>query len=172
MLRRSALPPARRSRAPEAAWGHPQTTLARRLQFTFCVTTLQEDPIVGTVIGAAIEVHRELGPGLLESTYKGCLAFELIDRQITFATEVALPVIYKNTPINCGYRLDFLVEGQVIVEVKSVEALLPIHTAQVLTYLRLTGAKRALLLNFNALTLKDGLRSYVGHGNAVPRGRS
>ena len=126
------------------------------------------DPTVDNIIGAAIEVHRELGPGLLESAYQTCLAYELAQRKLEVLREAPVPVVYRGQRIDCGYRIDLLVEGDVIVEVKSVEALLPIHTAQVLTYLRLTGARRALLLNFNGLTLKEGLRSYLGQGNGVP----
>jgi len=129
------------------------------------MVSFQADPTVDHIIGAAIEVHRELGPGLLESAYTTCLAYELLQRKLDFFREAPVPVVYKGERIDCGYRIDLLVEGDVIVEVKSVDALLPIHTAQVLTYLRLTGARRALLLNFNGVTLKEGLRSYLGQGN-------
>jgi GxxExxY protein len=114
-------------------------------------------------------VHRVLGPGLLESTYLKCLTYELVERGILFERQLPIPVVYKGTKLECGYRLDLLVDSGVIVEVKSVEKLLAIHTAQVLTYLRLTGARRALLLNFNGVTLKQGLRSYLGMGNFVPK---
>jgi len=129
---------------------------------------VQSDPVVGEIIGAAIEVHRALGPGLLESTYQTCLSYELTQRQIQFQMQVTVPVVYKGTRLDCGYRLDLLVDGDVIVEVKSVETILPIHEAQVLTYLRLARARRALLLNFNSLTLKQGMRSYLSAGNFVP----
>jgi GxxExxY protein len=128
----------------------------------------QSDPVVGEIISAAIEVHRLLGPGLLESTYQSCLGYEFVQKGMRFERQVPVPVVYKGTALDCGYRLDLLVGGDIIVEVKSVDKLLPIHTAQVLTYLRLTGARRALLLNFNGLTLKQGLRSYLGVGNLVP----
>jgi GxxExxY protein len=113
------------------------------------------------VIGAAIEVHRQLGPGLLESTYEACLCFELAQRGIACAQQVPLPVIYKGNRLDCGYRIDLLVEQELIVEVKSVDQLVRIHEAQLLTYLRLSGLKLGLLLNFNAVLLKHGLRRYA-----------
>ena len=127
-------------------------------------------PASEAVIAAAIEVHRTLGPGLLESVYQGCLAYELLQREVRFRREVAVPVLYKGVRLECGFRADLVVEDDLIVEVKSVEALMPIHTAQVLTHLRLTGARQALLINFGQLTLKAGLRSYLGRGNGVPIG--
>ncbi len=123
---------------------------------------IQVDPVADAIIGAAIDVHRALGPGLLESTYRACLQYELFHREVQSVREAPVPIVYKGHRIDCGYRIDLLVDGDVIVEVKSVEALLPIHTAQVLTYLRLTGARRAFLMNFNGITLKEGLRSYLG----------
>ena len=128
------------------------------------------DPIVEQIIGAAVEVHRELGPGLLESTYEGCLTFELVDRGIEVARQVPLPVIYKSIKIDCAYRVDLVVDGNVLVEVKAVDGLAPIHTAQILTYMRLSAARHALLLNFNELTLKAGMKSFVGTGSGVPGG--
>lgn len=113
------------------------------------------------VIGAAIEVHRELGPGLLESVYQRCLAFELISRGIEIAEEVPLPVVYKGASLDCGYRLDLVVGGDLLVELKSVQAVEPVHQAQVLTYLKLSGLKRALLINFNVPFLKEGIRRFV-----------
>ena len=127
-----------------------------------------KDATAEVVIGAAIKVHRALGPGLLESTYQTCLVYELMQRGLRVRREVAVPVIYESVSLDCGYRLDLFVEDHLIVEVKCVEHLMPIHTAQVLTYLRLTGARMALLLNFNSLTLKAGLRTFVGQGNEVP----
>ena len=129
---------------------------------------VQRDPIANEIIGGAIEVHRELGPGLLESAYQACLAHELLERGLIVERQVPVPVFFKGIRLDCGYRLDLLVNSDVIVEVKSVERLLPIHDAQVLTYLRLTGARRVLLLNFNELTLKQGLRSFLGPGKKVP----
>ena len=121
----------------------------------------EHDPLTGLVIEAAIEVHRQLGPGLLESTYQHCLTHELALKAIAFRTEVALPVVYKDTKLECGYRMDLLVEERVLVEVKSVEALAPIHEAQLLTYLRLSGIRTGLLINFNVTLLKQGLRRMV-----------
>lgn len=109
------------------------------------------------IIGAAIEVHRTLGPGLLESAYANCFAHELTFRGIPHLKEVPLPVTYKGVQLDCGYRLDFLVAGSVVVELKSVEALEGIHEAQLITYLRLTGKKVGLLLNFNVELLRNGI---------------
>ena len=113
------------------------------------------------IIGAAIEVHRQLGPGLLESAYEECLARELTIRSVSFERQKALPVVYKGVKLDCGYRLDLLAEGRVIVELKAVEALAPIHDAILLTYLRLSGCRIGLLINFNCATLKNGIRRRV-----------
>ena len=113
------------------------------------------------MIKSAIEVHRHLGPGLLESTYEECLCFELAQSGIAYRRQVPLAVVYKEVRLDCGYRVDIAVEQELIVEVKSVERLMPIHDAQVLTYLRLSGYKVGLLMNFNTLMLKDGLRRFV-----------
>ena len=113
------------------------------------------------VIGCAIEVHRTLGPGLLESTYQQCLAHELTINGISFKPEYPLPVDYKGVRLDCGYRIDLLVENEIIIELKSVESLLPIHEAQLLTYLKLARVKQGFLINFNVPILKDGIRSYV-----------
>jgi len=113
------------------------------------------------IIGAAIEVHRALGPGLLESAYEECLCRELSLQQIQFERQKLLPLEYKKLKIECGYRLDLLVESTVVVEVKAVEDLLPIHEAQLLTYLRLGGWKVGLLINFNVPVLKQGIRRLV-----------
>ena len=110
------------------------------------------------VIGACIEVHRYLGPGLLESAYQHCVAHELAVRGIRFERERPLPLEYKGTRLECGYRLDLVVEDALVVEIKSVDHLLPIHTAQLLTYLRLTGLRIGLLVNFREAVLKNGLR--------------
>ena len=117
--------------------------------------------ITSEIIGAAIEVHRELGPGLLESTYQACLAQELAQRGLGFETEKPLPVTYKGVDVKCGYRLDFLVAGEVIVELKCIELLLPIHEAQLLSYLKLSGRRVGLLINFNVKVLKDGIKRIV-----------
>lgn len=113
------------------------------------------------VIGAAMEVHRTLGPGLLESAYEACLARELAIQGITFEQQVELPVVYRGVPLSCGYRLDFIVEGELILELKAVEELLPIHEAQLLTYLKLSDKRIGLLINFNVTLLKQGLRRIV-----------
>ena len=113
------------------------------------------------VIGLAIDVHRILGPGLLESAYEECLCSELRRAGISHVRQKPLPVIYKDVQLDCGYRMDLVVDGQLIVEIKTVERVLPIHEAQILTYLRLSGCKIGLLMNFNSVRLKDGLRRFV-----------
>ena len=118
------------------------------------------------VIGAAIEIHRTLGPGLLESAYRKCLCRELTLRGIPFKKEEPLPLEYKGLRLEAGYRVDILVAGLVVVETKSVEALAPIHDAQLLTYLRLGGWRVGLLINFNVVVLKDGIhRKIMGYDN-------
>ena len=126
--------------------------------------------ITETIIGAAIDVHRELGPGLLESAYQACLAYELMQRNMTFARQVPLPVKYRDVRLDCGYRLDFLVEERVIVEVKAVDVLAPIHRAQVITYLKLLKCPVGLLMNFNVTALRQGLRRLENRAN-VPEYR-
>jgi len=113
------------------------------------------------IIGAAIEVHRTLGPGLLESAYEECLARELAVRKIPFEKQKPLSLVYKGTKLDCGYRVDLLVDGRVVLELKAVDALAAIHDAIVLTYLRLSGCKIGLLINFNTAVLKDGIRRLV-----------
>ena len=120
-----------------------------------------ENELSYAIIGACLEVHKVLGPGLLENTYQECLARELSLRGIPFEKEKPLPVEYKEVRVDCGYRLDFLVDGSVVVELKSIEAILPVHEAQVLTYLKLTGCKLGLLVNFNVAVLKEGIRRLV-----------
>ncbi|RKY64328.1 MAG: GxxExxY protein, partial [Candidatus Latescibacterota bacterium] len=117
--------------------------------------------ITENIIGAAIEVHRALGPGLLESAYEKCLAFELVQRGLKVEQQKPLPVVYRGVKLDCGYRLDLLVEEEVIVEVKAVDRLAPIHQAQLLSYLRLSGCKVGLLINFNVKVLKSGIRRIV-----------
>ena len=114
--------------------------------------------ITEAIIGAAIEVHRVLGPGLLESAYVTCLVYELRERGFKVLQEVPLPLIYKEVKLDCGYRLDLLVNDAVIVEVKSVESLAPIHEAQLLSYLKLADCKVGLLINFNVKLLKHGIK--------------
>jgi GxxExxY protein len=110
------------------------------------------------VLGACIEVHRHLGPGLLESAYEHCLCLELGARGLRFERQVEVPVDYKGQRVDCAYRIDVVVEKQLIVEIKSVEALTKVHEAQLITYLRLTGIASGLLINFNTAVLKDGIR--------------
>ncbi len=117
--------------------------------------------ITKTIIGAAIQVHRNLGHGLLESAYEACLAFELGKRGLKFEQQKPLPLVYEQIKLECGYRIDFVVEGSVVIEVKSVDAIAPIHEAQVITYLKLSGCKLALMINFNVNVLKDGIRRFV-----------
>ena len=124
-------------------------------------TERQENDISGKIIGAAIEVHKKLGPGLLESAYEECLCCEMQLRGIEFKRQVPLSLNYKGIVLDCGYRLDLLVEDKVIVELKSVEGLEPIHEAQMLTYLRLRNAWLGLIINFNVIMLKDGVRRLV-----------
>ena len=119
------------------------------------------DQISRRVIGAAIEVHRHLGPGLLESAYQSCLAFELRQRGLRVEEQKPLPVTYKDVKLDCGYRLDLVVDDEIIVEVKAVETLLPIHDAQLLSYLRPAHKKVGLLINFHVPVLKSGLKRIV-----------
>jgi GxxExxY protein len=122
---------------------------------------LQNDPLATQVIGLAIKVHRALGPGLLESAYEECLAYEFTKNNLAFGRQVPLPLIYEEVRLDCGYRMDFVVDGQLLIEVKSIDRLLPIHDAQILTYLRLSGCRVGLLMNFNQEVLRDGLRRFV-----------
>ena len=118
----------------------------------------ENDLLTAKIIGFAIEVHRALGPGLLESAYEECLCFELKQNDVAFRRQVPLPIIYKCVRLDCGYRLDIVIEDRVIVELKTAERLMPIHEAQILTYLKLTGIRTALLFNLNSGVLKDGMR--------------
>ncbi len=117
----------------------------------------------GKVIGAAIEVHRAMGPGLLESIYEECLACELALRGVSYQRQFAVPLVYRGRQLGSGLRIDFLVEGQIVVELKAIEGILPVHEAQLLTYLRLTQRKLGLLINFNVPTLKDGIKRMANH---------
>ena len=113
------------------------------------------------VIQAAIEVHKNLGPGLLESTYEQCLAHELQLKGIHFKSQLPLPVEYKGIQLDTGYRIDLLIEDSLIIELKSVEKILPIHEAQILTYIKLAKVKIGLLINFNVLKVKEGIRRFI-----------
>ena len=123
----------------------------------------KEDILSRDIIAAAIEVHRELGPGLLESSYEECLCHELKTRGITYERQKSLPVSYKDVRLDCGYRMDVVVDNLVIVEIKAVESMLPIHTAQLLTYLRLANLKLGLLINFNTPQLRQGIKRVVNN---------
>ena len=120
-----------------------------------------EDDITEKVIGCALKVHSMLGPGLLESAYKECLYYELIKSNVLVEKEKALPLIYKNVELECGYRMDLLVEKRVVIEIKSVEEIAPVHLSQVLTYLKLSNNRFGLLINFNVVRLKDGIKRVV-----------
>ena len=122
---------------------------------------MEFDELSNRVIGCALEVHRELGPGLLESTYEQCLAHELKLNGIRFELQHPLPVKYKGVRLDCGYRVDVLVEDKLIIELKSVEQMKGIHEAQLLTYMRLAGVKIGLLINFNVTKLKNGIKRFV-----------
>lgn len=117
-----------------------------------------ENKLSSMIIGAAIDVHRQLGPGLLESSYEVCLAYELRRLGLNIRTQIPLPVVYKGVRLEAGYRIDILVENRVIVEVKAVDGLASIHTAQILTYLKLRELKLGLLINFNSVRLTDGIK--------------
>ena len=119
------------------------------------------DDLSNKVIGCAIEVHRELGPGLLESAYEQCFGYELHRAAIPFKTQVELPVQYKEIRLDCGYRLDIVVNDRLIVELKSVDQLLKIHEAQILTYMKLGNVQTGLLINFNVELLKNGIKRFV-----------
>ncbi|MFH0991392.1 MAG: GxxExxY protein [bacterium] len=122
---------------------------------------MDENELSKVVIGCAMKVHSALGPGLLESAYEECLAYELSKADILFEKQKALPVNYGKVKIDCGYRLDFLIEKKLIIELKAVETLSNIHMAQVLTYLKLSGCKLGLLINFNKVHLKNGIKRVV-----------
>ena len=122
---------------------------------------MKTNQLAGQVIGAAIEVHKTLGPGLLESVYEECLCHELDVRHIPYRRQQALPVEYKGVKIDCGYRIDLLVSDLIILELKSVDSLQPIHEAQLLTYIKLTGLRVGLLINFNVRVLKEGIKRLI-----------
>lgn len=121
----------------------------------------EDDPLTYKVIGAAIQVHRTLGPGLLESVYEECLSYELAKRSITFERQKTVSIQYGDITLDCGFRVDILVDNQLIVELMAVDELIPVHTAQVLTYMKLTGCQKGLLINFNVKTLIEGVKRFV-----------
>ena len=122
---------------------------------------MEFDALSNRVIGCAIEVHKSLGPGLLESAYEQCLAHELSVAAIPFKLQFPLPVEYKGTKLDCGYRVDLLVDNKIIVELKSIDRILPIHEAQLLTYMKLADVSIGLLMNFNVKYMKDGIKRMV-----------
>ncbi|MBW1637034.1 MAG: GxxExxY protein [Deltaproteobacteria bacterium] len=121
---------------------------------------MRQDQFTKKVIGCAIEVHRSLGPGLLESTYQQCLAYELSSQNISFELEVPMPVEYKSVSLDCGYRIDVLVDDRLILELKAVDKIIGIHKAQLLTYMKLAQIKTGLLINFNVRKLTDGIQRF------------
>jgi GxxExxY protein len=135
--------------------------MKRDVSFTTRSEILNINQTTESIIGAAIEVHRHLGPGLLESAYEECLCEELSLRKIPFRRQIVLPVTYKSKKLDIGYRLDLLVNDEVVVELKTVESILPIHEAQTLTYMRLGGWQVGLILNFHVTILKNGIKRLV-----------
>jgi GxxExxY protein len=134
------------------------------------MATFEPNPTVDRILACAIRVHRTLGPGLLESAYEQCLAHEFAQHEIRFRRQVGLPVTYAESVMPCGFRVDFLVEEEVLLELKAVERLLPLHDAQALTYLKISGLPRALVINFNVRLLKAGVRSYLRRDQAARSG--
>ena len=122
---------------------------------------MTENELSSKIIGASIEVHKQLGPGLLESTYEVCLGHELRLMGLEIKQQISLPVVYKNIKLNAGYRIDMIVENKLVVEIKSVDVLAPIHTAQLLTYLKLKDLKLGLLINFNEVKVVDGIKRVI-----------
>ena len=141
---------------------HRGSTESHRERQRGGMTTRTElNALTRQIIGAGIEVHRHLGPGLLETSYETCLAYELDQRGLAFERQKALPLTYKKIRLEQGFRIDLLVENMVVVELKAVDQLLPVHEAQMLSYLRFTGSKVGLLMNFNVKLLKDGIRRFI-----------
>jgi len=120
-------------------------------------TESERDPRTAAIIGAAIEVHRSIGPGLLESAYEECLCHELHLRGLSFQRQVALPVSYKGLKLDCGYKIDLIVESEIVVELKSIDKIIPVHEPQLLTYLKISGKRVGLLINFNSALLTQGI---------------
>jgi GxxExxY protein len=129
------------------------------------------DPLTHSIIGAAIEVHRHLGPGLLESAYEECLTYELSSRNLAVRRQLALPISYKGQTLELGYRPDMVIEDKVVLELKCVEKLIPVHDAQLLTYLRLSGIERGLLINFLSSPLINGIKRLVRTPSATSQPR-
>ncbi len=123
--------------------------------------TVEEDRVAAAIVDAGYQVHKALGPGLLESAYEECLAFELAERALSVRRQVAMPITYKSVQLEAGYRLDLIVQSLVVVEVKAIEQLQPVHQAQLMTYLRLSGCRLGFLLNFTVPVFKNGVRRIV-----------
>ena len=121
---------------------------------------MEVNQITEKIIGCAIEVHRQLGPGLLESAYEECLSYELESVGLDIERQVAAPVVYKDIKLDCGYRIDILVENKIIIELKSIDAFAPVHEAQILTYMKFANKSIGLLINFNVTLLKNGIKRY------------
>lgn len=117
--------------------------------------------ITDKIIGSAIEVHKNLGPGLLESAYEECLSYELLQKGLNIERQKPVPIIYKDVKLDCGYRIDVLVENKIIIELKSVDEFHPVHEAQILTYMKFAEMKIGLLINFNVTKLKNGIKRYI-----------
>ena len=124
---------------------------------------MENNELTGKIIGAAIEVHKALGPGLLESAYKECLYYKLLRSELIVIKEKSMPIVFEEVILECGYRIDLLVENSIVVELKSVESLSDIHIAQTLTYMKLGNYKLGLLINFNVLMLKDGIKRIINN---------
>ena len=124
---------------------------------------MKENTLTKTIIGCAIEVHKQLGPGLLESAYQNCLAYELNKIGLSIQTEKAMPIVYKEIKLNHGYRIDILVQNRIVIEVKTVEAINEIHEAQILTYLKLGDYPLGLIINFHTTLLKNGIRRFINN---------
>ena len=122
---------------------------------------MEFDRLSGQIIGCALQVHKILGPGMLESAYEECLAFELTSQGLYIQRQKPIPLVYKDIKLECGYRLDILVNQRIVVELKSVESLAPVHEAQILTYMRFARINLGLLINFNVTVLKNGIKRYV-----------
>jgi len=121
---------------------------------------VETNELTGKIIGAAIEVHKALGPGLLESAYEQCMVYEMAEQGISAKRQCPLPLMYKGVNLECGYRIDLLVEGRVVVELKCVDAVLPVHESQILSYMRLGGFEVGLLINFNVPVLMNGIKRF------------
>ena len=127
------------------------------------MTKQKYERIATIIVDACYKVHKKLGPGLLESAYQACLAYELTKRELNIKAEVPLPLVYEEVKLDCGYRLDIVVENNILIELKSVEQLAPIHSAQIITYLKLSKMKMGFLVNFNVPLIKEGIKRFVNN---------